>query len=265
MEFYGLIGEKLSHSLSPTIHREFFRLTGIEGAYKLFELPQQRVDAYADALRLLDIRGANVTIPYKQAVMRGLDALTDEARDIGAVNTIYNEGGRLTGYNTDYFGFRNMLFRNSIDPTGKSVVLLGTGGAAQAVLAVLRDLKAADISCVSRNPQTAQSSVQTIGYDALQAVSGYLLVNTTPVGMHPNLGASPAPKEAIARFDCIVDLIYNPAETELLRLGKELGKKTCGGLEMLVGQALKAQEIWQGRSFDETLFAELLRSIEQLL
>ena len=264
MDFYGLIGEKLSHSLSPVIHKKIFELTGIEGAYKLFEIPQDKIGGYADALRLLQIRGVNVTIPYKQDVMEALDEISPEAQKIGAVNTIFNDSGFLRGYNTDYFGFRTMLLKNQIDVAGKTAAVLGTGGSAQAVFACLQDLKAKKIYAVTRDKRTytqRHPGVELLDYTELEQVGGYLLINTTPVGMYPKTGLPPVPESVVSKFDCLADLIYNPKETEFLKLGRSLEKHCCGGLHMLVWQAVKAQEIWQGRSFGEEIFTEVYNSV----
>jgi hypothetical protein len=130
MEFFGLVGEKLAHSHSPYIHNLIFKLLGIQGAYKLFEMPPEALGGLADAMRLLGVRGVNVTIPYKQAVMAQLDDISPEARTIGAVNTIRLDGGRLTGFNTDYSGFLRLLKREGIDIRGGRAAVLGTGGGA---------------------------------------------------------------------------------------------------------------------------------------
>ena len=251
MEFYGLLGEKLSHSLSPQIHKRIFDLIGIEGAYKLFPIPKDKVKKVGESIKIFGIRGMNVTIPYKKEIMDQLDFISDEARKIGAVNTISLENGKLYGYNTDYCGFGLMLDINNIEVKDKRAVVLGTGGAAKAVVTYLQDKGVKELFLVSRNKMNNRSDeVNIIDYSDLQSLEGDLLINTTPVGMYPNIGESPVGEEVIKRFEAIVDLIYNPRETELLRLAKLNGKKSCDGLYMLVGQAVKAQEIWQDMNID---------------
>jgi shikimate dehydrogenase len=259
MDFYGLIGEKLSHSLSPQIHNKIFDLLDIQATYRAFEIPRADIHACADTIKLLRLRGINVTVPYKQMIVDSLDEISDEVKRIGAVNTIFNDNGILKGYNTDYFGFKTMLFKNNIDPCGKVTVVLGTGGSAQAVIACLKDLKVKKIFAVTRNKQMKElvAGIEYIAYEDLMNSKGYMLINTTPVGMFPNTGISPVSESVISGFECLVDLIYNPKETKFLRLGKELGKYTCSGLDMLIWQAIKSQEIWQNQTIGKEIFTEI--------
>lgn len=265
MDFYGLVGEKLGHSLSPQIHEMAFGLLGVRGAYKLFEIAPQDIEKLGSALKLLGIRGVNVTIPYKQAVMAQLDAISPEAQAIGAVNTISLENGRLVGYNTDYFGLQSLLQINRIDPLGKTAVVLGTGGVAKAVEAVLWDGGIERLFRVTRHKASELAGADrrgvTLDYESLSEVNGHILVNATPVGMAPHPGESPVGPEVIRRFDVLVDMVYNPLETEFLHLGRLAGKQVCGGLYMLVAQAVKAQAIWQGKPLDP----EVIRIIYEKL
>ena len=252
MEFYGLLGEKLSHSLSPQIHKRIFELTGNSGAYKLFPVPRERLKSIGECIKLFGIKGMNVTIPYKEEIINQLDYISDEAKKIGAVNTIHLIDGKLYGYNTDYYGFGKMLDINEIKIKGKRAVILGTGGAAKAVVAYLQDNGVNEIYLVSRNKENSNinKSLKMIDYQELKDLDGDILINTTPVGMYPNIGQSPVSEDIIIKYNAVVDLIYNPRETEILRIAKLNGKKTCDGLYMLVGQAVKSQEIWQGMNID---------------
>lgn len=252
MEFYGLLGERLSHSLSPQIHKRIFELNNIEGAYKLFPVSKENVKSVGECIKILGIKGMNVTIPYKEEVMNQLDYISDEAKKIGAVNTISLVDGKLYGYNTDYYGFGSMLEINDITVKDKIAVVLGTGGAAKAVVAYLQDKGVKNLFLVSRNKMNNNWSkdINLIDYSDLEKLNGDLLINTTPVGMYPEIGKSPVKEEVIKRFEAVIDLIYNPRETELLRIAKLNGKKNCDGLYMLVGQAVKSQEIWQEKSID---------------
>ncbi|HCP15475.1 MAG TPA: shikimate dehydrogenase [Peptococcaceae bacterium] len=269
MDFYGLVGEKLGHSLSPRIHEMAFDLLGVRGAYKLFEIAPQDIGKLGGALKLLGIRGVNVTIPYKQAVMAQLDALSPEAQAIGAVNTIALEQGRLIGYNTDYFGLQSLLQTHRIDPLGKTAVVLGTGGVAKAIEAVLWDGGLERLFRVSRHKASELTGLDrrgvTLDYESLDTVSGHILVNATPVGMAPHPGVSPVGPEVIQRFDVLVDMVYNPLETEFLHLGRLAGKQVCGGLYMLVAQALKAQAIWQGKPLDPAIIRAVYDKLKEEL
>jgi shikimate dehydrogenase len=265
MEFYGLVGERLSHSLSPEIHKRIFELLGVEGAYKVFEIPNEGIGELGEALKLLKIKGVNVTIPYKELVMNGLEEISKEAKDIGAVNTILLKEGMLYGYNTDYFGFASMLSINHIQVKGKTCVVLGTGGASKAVITYLMDEGAKEIYLVSRDKdryKNINSEIKIIDYVDLEDVSGDIIINTTPVGMYPNVGVSPVTKEIIENYDTLVDIIYNPKVTEFLKLGQELGKKICGGLYMLVGQAVKAEEIWLDRKIDLEILSTIYNELD---
>lgn len=247
---YGLIGEKLSHSVSPEIHYEILKKSNIQGNYSLYEIPKEEIHKVVDSFKLLGYKGVNVTIPYKLDIMEYLDEVSDEAKQIGAVNTLYFKDGKALGYNTDYYGFGMMLEANDIDVKGKKVLLLGNGGATKSVIKYLEDNDALNIYIASRSGsdkvnENSQDKIKLISYDEIKNISdGYLVVNGTPVGMYPKVGVSPINEEDVKIFKVAVDLIYNPLETEILKLARENGLKSVNGLYMLVGQAVKAQEIW---------------------
>lgn len=267
MEFYGLIGEKLGHSISPQIHNMAFNMLGIEGAYKLFEIPKDRIASLGESIKTLSIKGVNVTIPYKQEVLGQLDFISDEARNIGAVNTIALKDGKLYGYNTDYYGFGMMLEHNNIETKGKIAVVLGNGGAAKAVNAYLLDSGVEELYLVSRNKNASNDNrrIKLIDYDDLKKLDGGdILINTTPLGMYPKVGISPVGEEVISKFNNIVDIIYNPEETEFIRIGRKLGKVTCSGLYMLVGQAIKSEEIWQDKDIDKDIIDKIFLEMSKL-
>ncbi|MGL4569464.1 MAG: shikimate dehydrogenase [Clostridium sp.] len=266
MEFFGLVGEKLSHSLSPEIHEEIFKGLNVNCAYKLFEIKKSNINDLSDALRTLSIRGVNVTIPYKEVVMESLDEISDEAKKIGAVNTIFNKDGKLIGYNTDYYGFKYMLLDKNINIKDKRVVILGTGGASKAVLACILDMDASEVLLVSRNIRDNDFNderVKYITYDELKNIDGEVVINATPVGMYPKVTKSPVGKNIIKNYNSVVDLIYNPMDTEFLKYGKELNKNTCGGLMMLVVQAICSEEIWQGRSIDKKVIIDIYNNLSK--
>lgn len=260
MEFYGLLGEKLSHSLSPEIHNKLFEKLNKEGAYKLFEVERDRLEEFSEALKLLKIKGINVTIPYKKDIMRYINNISKEAEKIGAINTIALEDGKLYGYNTDYYGFGYMLKSKDIFVEEKIAIILGNGGACRAALQYLLDNKISKVYIASRNPSSKEfddKRVKLITYNELEKIKGDILINSTPVGMYPNIDNTPVSKEIISNFNILVDLIYNPINTMFLNIGDALGKKTVGGLYMLIGQAAKAQEIWHGLSISEEVIKEI--------
>lgn len=256
---YGLIGEKLGHSFSPQIHGEIFKKLGISGEYKLFELKEEELKPAVMEFKKQGIKGLNVTVPYKIKIMDCLDVISTEAEKIGAVNTISLNNGKLKGYNTDYNGFGMSLARSRIELNGKSAVILGTGGASKAVAHYLIDNGAKSITYVSRSPGAG-----TIGYNEAASLKGDMIINCTPCGMYPRIDMSPIPYGIFKGFGTAVDLIYNPEETVFLKQAKENGLQTVNGLYMLVGQAVAAQEIWNGIRFSETQVDEIYQSIKHL-
>jgi shikimate dehydrogenase len=262
MEFYGILGEKLGHSLSPRIHKIIFQAIEVEGAYKLFEIPKGKLGEFIDAFKLLKIKGASVTIPYKEEIMKYLDEISPEAQRIGAVNTIALENNnKLCGYNTDYYGFGYMLKVHNIKIQDSVAVILGNGGATKATACYLLDNGIKKIYIVSRTPEKDKGinheRVELIGYEQLKEIKGDMIINTTPVGMFPNEDDIPVDDNIINNFQIVVDIVYNPAMTKFLSKGKELGKEIVGGLSMLIGQGVKSQEIWQKNSIDDQTIKDI--------
>ena len=265
----GLLGEKLSHSLSPKIHQMALSALDIAGSYELIEVAPEDLSEFMHTLKDGVFDGINVTIPYKKTVMTNLDDLSEGAERIGAVNTILREGNRLIGYNTDYDGFGALLKANCIKVLEEDFTVLGAGGAAHGVLAYLSDHGAKSITLVSRSPKkaevdflglTAGTSMTVTGYDGLN-LTDKVLVNTTPMGMHPKADVSPIPSDALLGCKAVVDLIYNPSKTKLMLDAESLGVPAANGLYMLVAQAIKAEEIWQGRNIDACLTRSIHRRI----
>ncbi len=242
----GLVGEKLSHSLSPGIHEELMKQSGIEGTYELLEFPKETFTRDFNALKDTGYRGVNITIPYKEAVIPLLDDISKQAKYIGAVNTVLFENGQAKGYNTDYYGFLSLLNHNNITVKGKGAVVLGSGGAAKAVVKALLDLGIYDLTIVSRRKQNFHGNY-TISYEFFKEANLEcdILINCTPVGMYPNVDACPIPKECI-RAGVVIDTIYNPQKTLLLKYAEDLGIIAVNGSDMLREQAVKAQQIWNG-------------------
>jgi len=229
---FGLLGGKLGHSFSPLIHRQLG-----EYDYLLYEVSLDNLDSFMTERRF---DGINVTIPYKQVVMPYCATLSNEAQMIGSVNTIVKDGeGALHGHNTDHHGFRMMLERGGIDPNGKKVLVLGDGGSARTVRAVLGALGAREIVTISRRGENHYGNIER-HYDA------EIIVNTTPVGMYPDNGSSPLSLAGFERLTGVADLIYNPTRTRLLLEAKRLGIPCVNGLTMLVAQAEMANRLFLG-------------------
>ena len=243
---YGLIGEKLGHSYSCQVHRALGNPD-----YVLKEIAP---DALGDFLRARDFAGLNVTSPYKQAVIPYVDALTDTAREVGAVNTLYfDASGALWGDNTDVYGFCTML--EGIDVRGKKALVLGSGGTSHTACYALRALGAGDCIVVSRRGAVNYENVYSLHADA------EVIVNATPVGMFPNNGARPIDIRRFPRLCAVADVIYNPARTALLQDADALGIPRAGGLSMLVAQAARSVERFSGRALGEEAWRGALRQV----
>ena len=247
---YGLIGEKLGHSYSKEIHEMLADYT-----YEIHPLKREELKEFMEQR---NFRAINVTIPYKQEVIPYLDELDSNASAIGAVNTIVNKKGKLYGHNTDFSGFQYMLEKNSISVSGKKCLVLGNGGAAKAVIAVLQKLQAGSIFLVSR-----RSSADTITYEECRQshTDAQIIINTTPVGMFPNENASPLDLTPFRDCEAVADIIYNPLETKLTAQAKSLGIKGVTGLEMLVAQALYAVEFFLDTELDKHKIDTVYRAI----
>ena len=268
MKVFGLLGEKLSHSLSPIIHKWVYEMLHLDGTYSLYQVQPTMLETAVQGIRALDIRGVNVTIPYKIKVMTFLDSISIEAEKIGAVNTILNDGHTLAGYNTDYFGFGKMLDKFSINIDGKTAVILGSGGAAKSVTAYLQDAGASELYIVSRDPNRVifPDKCKVITYEQLSSIGERnLLVNCTPIGMYPNIDVTPISKLEISKFEAVIDLIYNPLCTSLMRNAVEIGIPACNGLYMLVAQAIASIELWYSISIEEAIVDQVYNKLVQYL
>jgi shikimate dehydrogenase len=242
MRRYGLIGYPLTHSFSQKYFTEKFEREGItDCTYSNFSLPQ--IGELAGVLADPELRGFNITIPYKQAVLDYLHSKSDVVAAIGACNCIRIEGGQLTGYNTDVVGFEQSMVRH-LAPHHSRALVLGTGGAAKAVEWVLQRL-GIEYVLVTRRPRagSADMSYQQVTAEVLAEAT--LIINTTPLGMHPHVEeCPPLPYEALTPRHYLFDLIYNPARTLFLRKGQERGAVVENGHEMLILQAEESWRIW---------------------
>jgi shikimate dehydrogenase len=253
----GLFGHPVAHSKSPQMHNAAFAHLGLDYVYLAFDILPERIEEGVQSIRALNVRGVNVTIPHKVAVIPYLDELSDAARRIGAVNTIVHEQGRLIGHNTDGIGYLAALREETgFVPAGKSVLLLGAGGAARAVATQLALDGAAQITIAARTVERAQELLPALdGLTAAQAVllgdvvpADYdLVVNTTPLGMHPHVDELPIDPELLRAGQLVSDLIYNPRETRFLREAAARGCRVSGGLGMFIHQGAEAFRLWTGQ------------------
>lgn len=241
-QLYGLVGRKLGHSFSPRYFAEKFRAEGIDAEFRNFELP-----TIGDLSKMLsdnpNLRGFNVTIPYKEEIMPLLDVIAPEARRIGAVNCVKIENGKLTGHNTDVYGFRKSLL-NLIGSERPNALVFGTGGAAKAVWYVLEEL-GIPFRKVSRSNANGDLTYADLADEPDIVTGSKLLVNSTPLGTFPDVDAAPdIPYSAITPSHYMFDLVYNPERTLFMKKGQAQGARTSNGYEMLIGQAEQGWEIW---------------------
>lgn len=238
----GLLGQRLGHSYSPQIHGQL-----ADHPYQLFEKEPEEL---ADFLKNGDFSGINVTIPYKKAVIPYLDGLSPVAARLGAVNTIVRRpDGTLIGHNTDHFGFRSMVAKSGLRPEGKKVLVLGSGGASNTAVAVLEEL-GAKVIVISRSGENNYSNLH-LHADAA------IIVNTTPVGMYPNTGVSPVDLELFPELEGVLDVVYNPARTQLLMDAEQRDLVTMNGLWMLVAQAKESAEWFTGAPLSDDRIAAI--------
>ncbi len=229
---YGLIGEKLGHSFSKIIHEMIADYT-----YELKEIAKEDLDSF---MKSKDFKCINVTIPYKKAVLPYLDFISEEAKKIGCVNTIINKDGKLYGYNTDYYGLKLLIEKQNVNLKNKNVLVLGTGGTSLTAKAVLKDLGVSNLYQASRKEED-----WLISYSDIYNYDINYIVNTTPVGMYPNNLDKLIEVSKFKNLLGLVDVIYNPLNTNFVLDGKELGIKADGGLYMLIAQAVYAIKLFK--------------------
>jgi len=252
-ELYGVIGNPVRHSLSPMIHNGAFRRLGWNAVYLAFEV--KNIEEALRGMRGLGVRGVSVTIPFKTEVLPFLDKIEGLAKKVGAVNTIINRRGRLIGYNTDCEGALEAL-EEKMDLRGKRVVLLGAGGAARAIGFGLKE-RGVPLIVVNRSKERgwALSKELRCNYLPISSLARMkegeleadILINATSLGMVPRDGETPIPKKFLKKGMVVMDIVYEPLQTRLLREAKEKGCVTVDGLEMLIRQGMAQFEIWTGR------------------
>ena len=245
---YGLLGEHLKHSFSKEIHEQIN-----DYEYQLIEVAKNDLDEF---MNKREFKAINVTIPYKEMVIPYLYYIDDNAKRIGAVNTIVNKDNKLYGYNTDYYGLRDLILKNEINVKDKKVLILGDGGASKCAQILVKDLSAKEVLVASLFP-----SDKTISYQDALDCDPNIIINATPCGMFPNNDDLIIKIDSFKNLEAIVDVIYNPLKTQLLLEGKKKGLKVCGGLYMLVSQAVYACGIFTDKEVDSTLIDPVYQNI----
>lgn len=255
----GLIGNPVGHSLSPFIHNKLSEAMGTDMAYVTFKVENDIVSAVKGAYEL-NILGLNVTVPWKEGVMRALSGIDEAAEKIGAVNTLVRSDGGYIGYNTDILGIKRELMEEGVVIKDNTVVILGAGGAARSIAVLMAISGAGKIYILNRTLEKAENISESVkkacDYDNIVplgisdhsniAEKDYVVIQTTSVGLYPNVSDSPiSDRTFFENAKCGVDIIYNPFETRFMQLMKEAGKPAYNGLKMLLYQAVAAFELWQ--------------------
>ena len=260
MKICAVIGDPIEHTMSPVIHNAAFKKLGLDYIYVPFRVRKEELGQAVEGIRALNIRGFNVTIPHKVAIMPMLDGLDPLAEKIGAVNTVVNNDGDLRGYNTDATGFLQALLEQGVEPRGKNTVVLGAGGASRAVSYILAE-RGAHLTILNRQLEMdwAEELASRISYDfgkevkalelsfenlAMVMERAEMLINATSVGMSPNSEDTPVPDQLLKSGLVVCDIVYNPIKTRLLREAEAAGARTMGGIDMLIWQGALAFEKW---------------------
>jgi shikimate dehydrogenase len=264
-KLYGIMGKPVSHSLSPAMHNAAFQAQDLNKVYVAFEVTD--VARALDGFRALGVGGVSVTIPHKQAVIPHLDAIDPVAQKIGAVNTLLIEDSHIRGYNTDWIG-ANQALEMIVDLPASRVLILGAGGAARAIGFGLQE-KGATVILANRTVARGQALARDLNckfypLEDIKDMKVDALVNATSVGMTPNADATPVAKAFLKNVPSIMDIVYSPRETRLLREAKQVGCKTVNGTHMLLFQGVAQFELWTGRKapvdvMREKLFSQLDR------
>lgn len=262
-KLFGLIGHPLGHTFSPALHHFVLQRIEVEGCYHALDTPAAELSAVIEGMRALGFAGFNVTVPYKQAVLKCLDERDPTVEEVGAVNTVRFRDGRLLGYNTDVVGFARALEQAGVQARGKVALVLGAGGAARAVVVALIRAGVARIvlhnRTVSRAEELAEHARTKLDFAAVEVSTAVadlpfpefdLVINATSVGMCPHTQARPLEfREAMLRTT-VMDLVYNPIETAFLHEARAAGARTLDGLDMFIFQGLEALRIWLDREVD---------------
>ena len=254
----GVIGDPIEHTLSPVMHNAAFNELRLDFIYVAFRVKKEELGNAMGGMRSLGIHGLNVTMPHKNAVINYLDKIDQAAKFIGAVNTILNNEGKLIGFNTDGVGALNALRENGVSLNGKKLLLLGAGGAAKAI-AFQTAQEVQELTILNRTAEKAKKLAEVLHRKFDKKIRGNtfsanlmkeelkdsdILINATSVGMHPNIDRSLVDPEWLRPDLCVMDIVYDPLETRLLKDAKSVGAKVIGGVEMLIYQGAASFEVW---------------------
>jgi shikimate dehydrogenase len=255
---YGVIGDPIDHTLSPVMHNAAFEALKLDCAFLAFKVKPPEVGNAINGMRAFNIQGLNVTMPHKEAVIKHLDEIDSTARLLNAVNTIQNKNGKLLGFNTDGEGALKALRANQVDPKNKKVLLLGAGGAARAIAYSLSQ-EVGELVILNRTPKPVEELTSFLKQASNKKITGgvlspeilennladaNVLINATSIGMKPNTDQSPIKAKWLRRDLAVMDIVYNPVETKLLKNAKTAKSTVISGVEMLIYQGAASFEIW---------------------
>lgn len=253
---YGLIGCPVEHSMSPAIHNDAFKERGIDGYYHAFHVEPDQLSESVQALKVLGVKGFNVTIPHKISIIPYLDELDETAKIVGAVNTVVNENGRLVGHNTDGNGYIQSLTEVLIKPiTEQKILIIGAGGAARGIYFTLAHQGCQEIDLTNRTVSRAEELIKECPFEnssralsfkhaEIQLESYDIIIQTTALGLHPNIDSKPLSLKNAKKSAVVSDIVYNPIKTSFLKEADELGLTIHNGVGMFVHQAALAFHLW---------------------
>jgi shikimate dehydrogenase len=259
---YGVIGDPIEHSLSPTLHNAAFEALKMDAVFLAFHVKVNEVENVIHGMRGLEICGLNVTMPHKNAVISFLDKVDASAKVLASVNTILNDNGKLSGFSTDGAGALNALKKNGVKLNGKKVLLLGGGGAAKTIAYALAK-EVDELTILNRSPEKSKALTETLSREFnKQIFTGLLepsaiqeslqnadvLINASSVGMHPDAAHSLVEPQLLRRDLTVMDIVYNPVKTKLAKDAEKAGAKVVSGIEMLIHQGAASFEIWTGKT-----------------
>lgn len=272
-KLFGLIGSPVSHSLSPKMHSFLAESVGIDAAYLTFDVKKENLESFLCGFGSTDALGFNVTVPYKIDVIKYLDEIEDDAKNMNSVNTVVNRNGKLYGYNTDGEGFCRYLHIKGCEIKDKNILVIGAGGAALGVCYKLAEYGANSITVTSRTKEKVNNILKMVKkysntdvYDEVDTTKEYdIIINATPLGMHPYEDKNPCTfMELISKNTVCCDLVYNPAKTLFLKEAQKKGAKIINGLGMLIMQGILAFELFNDVKLDhEKYYNELSKVFEE--
>lgn len=267
MKLYGILAYPAGHSLSPAVHNAAFKELEIDAKYEVFEIPEKELDSFMARVKIGEISGLSVSLPYKERIIKFLDSIDENSRNIGAVNTIVNKNGLLYGYNTDFLGSNRALKETLGDVNGMKVVVLGAGGASRAICyGLLREL--CEVSVLNRDKGKAEKlalelrkfgKIEGTGLDRKMNFKGKLLIQASSIWtLNKRISQKEIddfiPDEFVNQFEAVMDAVYTPIKTPLILKAEKLGKTIITGNKMFLYQAAAQFELWTGKEFSSAIF-----------